>query len=328
MQCATSGSMGLHHVSSMSAIIIVVESADTSMKFAVPNMSLEAWWSMTSSCWPGPARSLNSPSRLMLGTSTVTTKSTSRRIASGPTSRWQPGNDASDSGSVAGAPKLTSTSLPDLSSTKASARPAPMVSASGWTWATTAIVAARDSNSTAPRASTRAPTRGAPASSVFGSIDTVVLRSALTVWIGLPGRLGTRADPRHIGVRGLGSGQQLVHPLHAVRRRVPGERQRRGEAHPGAGPDLGAQRTFGPVERGRRAGVIRLVVQRAPHHRVEHRRIVQVGGHLRVDDCHAVQAGILDLELDRRGDDGEDPFRQPARPGGVGHQARSFWTSS
>lgn len=87
MQCATSGSMGLPHASRMSAIIIVVESADTSTKLAVPNMSLEAWWSITSTSAPDTASSLNAPSRLTLGTSTVTTRSTSRRIASGLTSR-------------------------------------------------------------------------------------------------------------------------------------------------------------------------------------------------------------------------------------------------
>ena len=51
--------------------------------------------------------------------------------AFGPTSRWPPGSDCSDSGSSAGAAKLTSTALPAWSSTNASASPAPMVSASG-----------------------------------------------------------------------------------------------------------------------------------------------------------------------------------------------------
>ncbi|CFE63115.1 Uncharacterised protein [Mycobacterium tuberculosis] len=42
MQCATRGSIGFPHASRISATIVVVESADGSMKFAVPNRSLEA----------------------------------------------------------------------------------------------------------------------------------------------------------------------------------------------------------------------------------------------------------------------------------------------
>src|ERR1700744_2698465 len=260
---------------------------------------------MTSSCRPGAAaRSFSVPSRLALGTSTGTTKSTSRRIPSGLTSKWPPGNAASGSGSVAGAAKLTSTRLPLLSSTKASASPAPMVSASGWTWAITAIVAASDSNSTAPRASTRAPAPRAPESSVFASIAvtatlTRFAQAAVPVWIGVPGRLGAGANARHIGIRRAGTGEQLVHPLHAVGRRVPGKCQSRREAHPRTRADPGPERALGPLQRGRGRPVIRLVLQRAPHHRVEHRRVVQVGGDLRVDDGHPVQPGILDLELDR-----------------------------
>src|SRR6185312_14466766 len=301
MQCATSGSMGLSHASRRSAIIIVVESADTSTKLAVPNTSLEAWWSITSTSAPDTARSLNAPSRLTLGTSTVTTKSTSRSIASGLTSSRQPGSDASDSGSPAGSAKLTSTRLPHLSSTKPRASPAPIVSASGCTWAITATVAASDSSSTAAAASMRAPT---PASSVFALVvvtDAPVeaglhARSAIPVWIGLPSRLGARTNPRQISVRGASPSQQFVHPLHVVRRGVAGEGEGGCEAHAGARPDQGAQRALGPLQRGRGGPVIRLVVQRASHHRVEHSRVVQVGGHLRVHDGDPVQPGVLDLE--------------------------------
>ncbi|COW35028.1 Uncharacterised protein [Mycobacterium tuberculosis] len=103
--------------------------------------------------------------------STVTTKSTSRRITSGRTSRWQPGSERSDSGSVAGAAKLTSTRLPHPSNTNANANPAPMVSASGWTWQTTPTLAAADNSAAAPTASTRAPARRRPStSSLLGSI--------------------------------------------------------------------------------------------------------------------------------------------------------------
>ncbi len=82
-----------------------------------------------------------------LGMSTVTTRSASRRITVGSTSSRPPGSDRRDSGSSAGAAKLTSTLLPALSSTSARARPAPMVSASGYTWHTTLIEAADASRS-------------------------------------------------------------------------------------------------------------------------------------------------------------------------------------
>ena len=57
---------------------------------------------MTSTRRSGVTRSASEPSRLTLGTSTVTTRSASRRICSGATSRWQPGSERSDSGSSAG----------------------------------------------------------------------------------------------------------------------------------------------------------------------------------------------------------------------------------
>src|ERR1700722_5967073 len=138
----------------------------------------------------------------------------------------------------------------------------------------TAIVVAAESNSAASTASTRAPVNEAPLRSVFGSVVVTSIlslesaqcrrrrrcRAALTVWIGLAGRLGAHPNPCHIGIRGPGLRQQLVHPPDAVRRRVPSERQGRRESHTGTGPDLGAQRPPGPVERGSGRVGIRLVV--------------------------------------------------------------------
>ncbi|EUA94122.1 hypothetical protein I551_8616 [Mycobacterium ulcerans str. Harvey] len=86
----------------------------------------------------------------MLGTSTVTTKSTSRRISSASTSRAQPGSDASDSGSVAGGGETHLDLLAAPVQHQRQGQPAPIVSASGWTWAITAMLSAAESSSAAP----------------------------------------------------------------------------------------------------------------------------------------------------------------------------------
>src|ERR1700722_10343142 len=236
------------------------------------------------------------PSRLTLGISTVTTRSTSRRMASGATISRPPGSDRSDSGSAAGAAKLTSTVLPHRSSTKASPNPAPIVSASGWTWQTTPIVAAASSTLAAPTASTRcvvesvfefvvvtgafpvsgwcpraqlpgSPPGRYPARIVTGRVVVVLLRPAHPVRIGVAGRRGSLTHSGHIGIGGARPGQQLLHPLHGLRHRVAGEGQRGSEPHAGARSDLAAQHTPGAFQRGSGAFEVGRFIQRRPHHR-------------------------------------------------------------
>src|SRR6202020_2028535 len=274
----------------------------------------------------------------MLGMSTVTTRSTSRRMTSGATRSWPPGSDRNDSGSAAGAAKLTSTVLPHRSSTKASASPAPIVAASGWTWQTTAIVAAASSTLAAPTASTRCVvelvfefvvvTGAFPVSGGCTYVFVILLRPAHPVGIGVTGRRGSLTHAGHIGVGGARPGQQFLHSLHGVGHRVAGEGQRGSEPHAGAGSDLAAQHTLGAFQRRSGAFVIGRVFQRRPHHRVVQRRVVQIAGHLGVDDRYAGQSRIFDLVLDRRGDDFGDPFREPARPRRVTHTASSTCRSS
>ena len=56
---------------------------------------------------------------------------------------------------------------------------------------------------------------------------------------------------------------------------------------------------------------------------VEDRRLAEVAGHLGVGDGHHAQAGVLDLHLDRGGDDLSDAHRQLAGAGRVGHRTSS-----
>ncbi len=140
-----------------------------------------------------------------------------------------------DSGSVDGVAKLTWTSVPARDRTSASARPAPTLSASGWTWQITLTDRAAASTAAAPCASTRLSRR---VISVVVSIavtgvlvvlpDPVISQVAAllpkdrslfsyhTVRLRVSCRSGAGPDPRHVGVGGAGASQQLLHLLRGV----------------------------------------------------------------------------------------------------------------
>ena len=91
-----------------------------------------------------------------------------------------------------------------------------------------------------------------------------------TVRVGVTGGLGTLPNPRQIGVRGAGAGQQFLHVGGGVRHLVEDERQRGREPHPDGCADPCPQRTLGAFQRSGGAGVVGFVLQRVAPHRVVH----------------------------------------------------------
>ena len=192
---------------------------------------------MTGTAGPS-ARTSSSPSRLVLGVSTVTTRSWSSRRSAGAASNSRPGSALNDSGRGVGAEKLTWTSVPARASTKPRASAAPTVSASGWTWHRIAI------------------DLGSEYLDGTGGVDAPSGPAALSRRLDRrhrrhpdrcrrrhgrdrrrrPGWRRRGSGPRRRRPRG--PGQQLLHAVCRIGHGVTDEGQRRGELHPGARPTL------------------------------------------------------------------------------------------
>ena len=128
--------------------------------------------------------------------------------------------------------------------------------------------------------------------------------AGLAVRVGVPCRPGARPRRLDLGIGPSRHRQQLVDVLGVVGQRVEDERQRRREPHTGLAPDLAAQHALGRLERRRltrRSGLV------AAENRVEDRRVVQIPGQPNVGDRDHAQPWILDVHLERGGDDLLDP---------------------
>ena len=88
---------------------------------------------------------------------------------------------------------------------------------------------------------------------------------------------------------------------------------------PGGGRVTEEEDAGGAGQGSRGIGDLRLV----PVDGVEDRGLAEVVGHPGVGDGHHAQARVLDLGLDRGGDDLADADRQLACPGGIGHRTSS-----
>src|SRR5690606_4563373 len=337
--------MGSPQASSTRAMMAAVDSAPGSTTLIAPKQVLDRWWSITIEVEALVSRSASAPIRLALAQSTATTRSTSRSTRAGGTSSSAPGSPRMEAGRSTGSAKDTRTSTPRLRSTCPSARPLPMVSASGCTWLTTATdravsnaaTAARNSapNDSSPDAgwsielsaslmpSAEIPSAPGPCARGPNSAVSFAVEPIEFVGVGIAGGLRLGGRPRRRLVRGARPREQFLHLAGGVGHPVEHESQRRGELHTGARAHLRAQHSLGLVETGGSGRVIRLGVEGLAHDRVVHRGLAQITGDLRVGDRHETQPRVLDFVLDRGGHDRGDPLRESACPGLIHHGCSS-----
>ena len=141
------------------------------------------------------------------------------------------------------------------------------------------------------------------------------------VRVGVARRARAHGAAGHLRVGLAGAGEQLLHPAGLVGHHVRDERQRRREPDAGAGADPRPQHAGGAGQRGGRAGGVRDVVDRPAQHRVVDGRVAQVARDPGVGDRDHRQPRVLDLVLQRGGDDLGDPLGEPTRPCLVDHVA-------
>src|SRR4051794_16135415 len=151
-------------------------------------------------------------------------------------------------------------------------------------------------------------------------VELFVVLGRLLVGIGLPGVLRTLPRPGQLRVGVPGALERLLELAGGVGDDVGDEGQRRDELDAGLPADRRSQDPRGAGERRRRVRDLRLVAV----HGVEDRGLAEVTGHPGVGDGHHAQAGVLDLVLDRGGDDLSDADRQLAGAGRIGHRTSSI----
>src|SRR3954447_19533492 len=153
-----------------------------------------------------------------------------------------------------------------------------------------------------------------------GEIVVAVVLRRPAVRVRLTGVLGTLAGAGEFGVGVPGPLERLLELAGGVGDDVGDEGERRDELDARLLAHGRPQDTGRAGEGSRGVGDLGVVAVNG----VEDGRLAEVAGHLGVGDGHHAQPGVLDLGLDRGGDDLTDAHRQLACAGRVGHRTSSI----
>src|SRR5919107_2904379 len=163
---------------------------------------------------------------------------------------------------------------------------------------------------------------GSPAvGTLLGGVVLVVVLGGTAVGVGVPGVRGAGADAGELGVGVPHPLERLVELTRGVGHVVGDEGERGHELDARLPADCRAQHAGGRREGP--GGVLDL--RRVAVDGVEDRRLTQVAGHPGVGDGHHAEPRVLDLRLDRGGDDLADAPREVAGAGRVGHRTSWCW---